>query len=406
MVTIVNLQDNQPVVTQQTIAQNEAVENVLTRFEKREIVIPQYQRDADQWDDSKKSLFIESVLNRLTVPAFYFALSQENSDVTEVVDGQQRLTTLVAFFNNKFALSSSDDCPYYGASAHYAGKTYNELGDTWQRVFRRYNLTLVTLPETVDLSLRLEIFRRINEGGTPLSGQDVRLSYYSQSSCVRFIQAVGIFDPSRQGSQRMIDGLGYSWPWHPDSNRAAQWKAWWEDSKAAYGQTAAEMFLWYLIGQHRDKIIDLLSDQKALAKLKIRFRGNTEEVLDIVCAQFKEEDSNPDEARLLPTLDDLKNTLYPRFSDWWFNIRMQCGPSASVAKHRAIAILIPSLLREFGNNAPSDTQWGFISRFLKSSRDTARNVLQVEFPEPKGKWVSQRKQLEAFDKVAEEIGKK
>ena len=125
---LMNLQDNQPVVTQQTIAQNEAVENVLTRFEVNEIVIPQYQRDADQWDDSKKSLFIESVLNRLTVPAFYFALSQENSDVTEVVDGQQRLTTLVAFFNNDFALSSNDDCPYYGASAHYAGKTYRELG--------------------------------------------------------------------------------------------------------------------------------------------------------------------------------------------------------------------------------------------------------------------------------------
>ena len=48
----------------------EAVENVLARFEKKEIIIPQYQRDADQWDDSKKSLFIESILNRLTVPAF------------------------------------------------------------------------------------------------------------------------------------------------------------------------------------------------------------------------------------------------------------------------------------------------------------------------------------------------
>ncbi|MGL4423060.1 MAG: hypothetical protein ACRCZF_20520, partial [Gemmataceae bacterium] len=54
---------NQPVITQQTIAQNEAVENVLSRFARKEIVIPRYQRDADQWDDNKKSLFIESVLN-------------------------------------------------------------------------------------------------------------------------------------------------------------------------------------------------------------------------------------------------------------------------------------------------------------------------------------------------------
>ncbi len=138
--------DNQPVVTNQTIAQNEAVENVLGRYEKKEIIIPIYQRDADQWDDSKKSLFIESVLNRLTVPAFYFATSEEDPDVFEVVDGQQRLTTLLAFFNSSFTMSASDECPYYGPSSHYAGKTYTGLADIWKRAFRRYNLTLVTLP--------------------------------------------------------------------------------------------------------------------------------------------------------------------------------------------------------------------------------------------------------------------
>ncbi|MDB5391651.1 MAG: hypothetical protein JWM11_7297, partial [Planctomycetaceae bacterium] len=338
-------QDNQPVVTQQTIAQNEAVENVLTRFDTGEIIIPQYQRDADQWDDSKKSLFVESVLNRLTVPAFYFAPNEKNPDIAEVVDGQQRLTTLRAFFKNDFTLSKGDECPYYGSSSHYAGKTFHQLADVWQRAFRRYNLTLVTLPETVDLSLRLEIFRRINDGGTPLSGQDIRLSYYSQSPCVRFIQVVGIFDSARQGAQRMINDLGYSWPWEPDPQRAAQWKEWWEDSKAAVGQTASEMFLWYLIGEHRDKVVDLLGDEQALAKLRIRFRGNTDEVLDIICAQLKQEDLNPAEPRLFPPLDDLQKKLFPKFAGWWYKIRMECGPSASVAKHRAIALLIPSLLK-------------------------------------------------------------
>lgn len=328
-----------------------------------------------------------------------------NADVSEVVDGQQRLTTLVAFSNNEFSLSKSDECPYYGSSSHYAGKNFAQLAEVWQRAFRRYNLTLVTLPETVDLSLRLEIFRRINEGGTPLSGQDIRLSYYSQSPCVRFIQAVGIFDCSRQGAQRMIEGLGYPWPWEPDTDRATQWKEWWEDSKAAIGQTASEMFLWYLMGVHRDKVVDLLGDEQALAKLKIRFRGNTDEVLDILCAQLKQEDSNPDKPRLFPVLDDLQKQMFPQFAKWWFNIRMQCGPSANVAKHRAIALLIPSLSRVFGNNTPTDRQWGFIGRFLKSSRDTARTVLKVDFPEPKGKWTSQRNQLEAFDKVAEAIAK-
>ncbi|MDY3560092.1 DUF262 domain-containing protein [Gemmata sp. JC673] len=397
--------ENQPVVTQQTIAQNEAVENVLTRFARKEVIIPQYQRDADQWDDNKKSLFIESVLNRLTIPAFYFALSENDHDVSEVVDGQQRLTTLQAFFNNEFTLSNSDTCPYYGSSSHYAEKKYNDLDKVWQNAFRRYNLTLVTLPETIDLSLRLEIFRRINEGGTPLTGQDIRLSYYSQSDCVRFIQSVGIFDASRPGSKRMIGALGYTWPWQDNIKRAAEWQSWWQDTKVAIGQTASEMFLWYLISEHREKVDALLKDNAALARLKIRFRGNTDEVLDIVCAQFKEEDLNSDRPRLFPDLEDLKTKWFPQFAEWWYRLRMECGPGANVGKHRAIALLIPSLQKTFGSTAPTQDQWSCIGRFLKSSRETARNVLKVEFPDSKGKWTSQRKQLEAFDNVAAEIKK-
>jgi hypothetical protein len=40
--------DNLPVISQQTVAQNEAVENVLSRFKQDELFIPHYQRDADQ----------------------------------------------------------------------------------------------------------------------------------------------------------------------------------------------------------------------------------------------------------------------------------------------------------------------------------------------------------------------
>jgi len=91
-------QQDYPVVAGQTTAQNEAVETVLKRLEEEEIFVPSYQRDSDEWDDTKKSLFIESVLNRLTVPAFYLAPAIDAPDRFEVVDGQQRLTTLASFF--------------------------------------------------------------------------------------------------------------------------------------------------------------------------------------------------------------------------------------------------------------------------------------------------------------------
>jgi hypothetical protein len=399
--------DNQPVILQQTVAQNEAVENVLSRFANNELYIPAYQRDADQWDEVKKSLFIESILNRLTVPAFYLANTEAKPDLSEIVDGQQRLTTLNAFYKNEFALSPHGECPYYGPSPHYATKYYRELDDVWQKAFRRYNLTLVSLPPGMELSLRLEIFRRINEGGTPLSGQDIRLGYYSQSAAVRFIQAAGIFDASRDGAKRILQDVGYAWPWSAFPDEASEWTDWWTDTKGAVGQTPSEMFLWYLISRHREKVYAILSNEMTLASnLKLTFRGNTDEVLDICCAQLRHEEQSPGQPALLPSLFVLNSTDFSTFVRWWYWIRMNCGPSANVAKQRTIALLIPALEKVYGVSEPPRHQWTLIGSFIKSMRTTAQTILKIDVPEPKGKWSSQRKQIEALDAVAKEIAKK
>ncbi len=51
-------------------------------------------------------------------------------------------------------------------------------------------MTIIYLPKDFKLEIKLEIFRRINEGGIPLSGQYIRLAYYSESKFVTFIQLV------------------------------------------------------------------------------------------------------------------------------------------------------------------------------------------------------------------------
>lgn len=259
----------------------------------------------------------------------------------------------------------------------------------------------MTLPQ-LDLSLRLEIFRRINEGGTPLSGQDIRLSYYSQSECVLFIQYVGIFDDNRQGADRMIKSADYPWPWNTSDDRSQLWKEWWEDSKSSIGQTSSEMFLWYLIGRYREKVDAVLADDNAMKALKVQFHGNTDEVLDVVCAQFKQEDTHPELPRLFPTLEELRSIAFAQFSMWWYEIRMQCGPSASTAKHRAIALLIPAFEQIFGGTPPTIEQWGHVGRFLNSTRAWAKQH-NVNFPEARGKWNTQREQLGAYDAVVMKI---
>ena len=90
-------------------------------------------------------------------------------------------------------MSASDKVSYIAPqSILYSGKKIKDLDKKLQRIFLSYPLTIIYLPKDLKLETKLEIFRRINEGGTPLSGQDSRLAYYSESKSVTLIRLVGI----------------------------------------------------------------------------------------------------------------------------------------------------------------------------------------------------------------------
>ncbi|NEQ85009.1 MAG: DUF262 domain-containing protein, partial [Moorea sp. SIO2I5] len=183
----------EPLVQDKTRVQSESVQTILARLENERVYIPDYQRDANQWNLRKKSLFIESLLNNLTIPAFFFC--EDKNLNCEVVDGQQRLNTIRSFANDEFSIIDDSNIDYIAPGApRYVGKKYSELEDVLQNIFNDYPLTIIFMPKSIPLETKLEIFRRINEGGTPLSGQDIRLAYYSQSKSVTFIRLVGIHD--------------------------------------------------------------------------------------------------------------------------------------------------------------------------------------------------------------------
>lgn len=309
---------------------------------------------------------IESILNRLTVPGFYLAPSENTSEAFEIVDGQQRLTTMWDFYIGKFRLGKNDECPYFGSSVHYAGLKYEDLDDAWKTAFRRYNLTMVALPYEMPLDLRLEIFRRINDGGTPLSPQDIRLSYYSTSPAVRLIQLIGIYDPQRAGASPMINNstseFGIDWPWRTSQQAAARWKDWWENTKTVTGQTPSEMFLWFVLTKRIEELDRVLSNKAHLTQdLRRTFRNRSDQVLDIVCAELSYEDSKGGEPRLFPSSNEIHEKYFPEFRDWWHAMRLQLTGQMAVNKFRTIAALIPALSKYFGEPAEvTDTQWGTI----------------------------------------------
>lgn len=375
-----------PLVTDSTRAQSENVETVVTRLRNKRLIIPPYQRDAEQWDIRKESLFIESILNNLTVPAFFFA-SGDGTKI-EVVDGQQRLSTILKFANNEFPLCDDDSIVYLTPqSVHYRGKLLNQLPDSLQSVFNDYPLTIIYLPSSIDLGTKLEIFRRINEGGTPLSAQDIRLAYYSESATITKIRLAGLHS-KQPASVRMLDaardrGVTNPWDRHPDAY--THWQSWWEGKVKARGQTPSEMFLWYLITLFRDPLNSLLSDASQMKHLPLAFRGSTEEALDVFCAQLRWTEEHGG-VEIFPGQGKIDN-LFDDFVKWIGQFLSMSLSGVSVDKYKQVALTVAALV-ELGveTSAVSHDAWDALADFIRTPRKVGKQYLPEGYPEQKGRW--------------------
>lgn len=388
--------DFEPIVKEATRAQSESVETIINRLNNERIIIPDYQRDADQWDIRKESLFIESLLNNLTTPALFFSENHETGSI-EVVDGQQRLSTILKYARDELRLMEGGSINYFAPeSVHYGGKKFSELSKKLQNIFNDYPLTIIFLPPSMELSTKLEIFRRINEGGTPLTAQDIRLSYYSESKCVYFVRLAGIYAET-PSADRMIQtavkkGIGNPWKKYPDAWEC--WKDWWEGKNRAKGQTPSAMVLWYLVSSHREKLDHLISSANAMKHLPLVFHGSTEEALDIYCAQLQFTDTKGG----TPVFPTYGNGLEVEFDNFvnWVNVILRRGmPGVSVDKYKQMALLIGAAVElELYPKQLSPEAWDSIAEFIKTPRRASERWLEEEggYPEPRGRWKGDRGQ--------------
>ena len=128
---------------------------------------PQFQR-GDIWHVSAQSYFIDTLLRDLPIPPIYIRLITDRETKTsyrEVVDGQQRLSTIVKFIDGKLTLDRR--------SKEYFGKTYATLDDEDQARFLNYQIGVQQLFEADDDTV-LDIFHRINAYGISLNKQELR----------------------------------------------------------------------------------------------------------------------------------------------------------------------------------------------------------------------------------------
>ncbi|MCZ6873434.1 MAG: DUF262 domain-containing protein [bacterium] len=154
------------------------IDSLVKRLSLGDIYIPSLQRGF-VWDLRRASRFVESLLLGLPVPGIFLS-REEPSQRLVVVDGQQRLNTLLYFYDGIFA-NTGKEFALSGLESRFRGKTYKSLTDEGRRRLDDSILHATIIrqdePSDGDSSIYL-IFERLNTGGLALQPQEIRASLY------------------------------------------------------------------------------------------------------------------------------------------------------------------------------------------------------------------------------------
>ncbi len=146
---------------------------------------PEYQR-RQVWDRAKQSRFVESLLMNLPVPPVFLYEPEYNR--YEVMDGQQRLSSIVSFYENRLKLTGLDHWPELN------GKHYADLPVKVQRGIDRRRISAVVLQSKArgaDDDLRRIVFERLNTGGQKLNAQELRNCVYASPFASLLVELAG-----------------------------------------------------------------------------------------------------------------------------------------------------------------------------------------------------------------------
>jgi len=142
------------------------VEVMVNKFKNEEFIIPAYQREFI-WNEEKQSKFIESILLDLPIP-FLFVADEPESGKLEIVDGSQRIRTLVSFLANKLVLIKLQKLDKLN------GFKFEDLLESRQRRFNRKTIRSIELTENASWKIRKDIFERINTKPYDLTSMEIR----------------------------------------------------------------------------------------------------------------------------------------------------------------------------------------------------------------------------------------
>lgn len=137
---------------------------------------PSYQR-RQRWSPERQSQLIESFLINIPIPPLFVYETRPN--IYEVMDGQQRITAIKAFYSNELVLEGLQRWPELN------GRTYAKLPERIRSGIDRRSISWITVlnesseSEEDAFAIKQLVFERLNTGGVKLSHQEIRNALYA-----------------------------------------------------------------------------------------------------------------------------------------------------------------------------------------------------------------------------------
>ncbi len=145
---------------------------VLWRENEMLEITPKFQRRS-VWRTPARSYFIDTLLRGMTVSPIYLRLTQNKTKtkwIREVVDGQQRLRSVLDFIADEYRLSKT-------LKAEWASKKFAQLTEAQQQQIMSFSFTAEIFKGISDKQI-LEVFCRLNMNGVALNEQELRNGRY------------------------------------------------------------------------------------------------------------------------------------------------------------------------------------------------------------------------------------
>ena len=119
---------------------------------------PDYQRGS-VWDEEDREKLLDSIfagreIGRFVFKQLPFNRTNDDGNYYEIVDGKQRMLTLLAFYENRFP---------------YKGVFYNDLSVLDKNWFMDAPIGVAELDQNTTRAEVLEVFLALNEGGKPVA---------------------------------------------------------------------------------------------------------------------------------------------------------------------------------------------------------------------------------------------